>query len=87
MTLGNHVVTGASKEIREAIANVNPDSQAIAWSALQPLLKKQRTFFHFSKKMKDIMPKILAVMSATSPDVIVAHHSKRVLVTVTCLEV
>lgn len=50
---------GASKEIRESITNKTSEAEIQAWSTVLPLVLKLKTFFEFSKKLEDTVPKIL----------------------------
>jgi len=50
---------GASKEIREAITNHTAESELQAWTTVLPLVLKLKTFFEFSRKLEDLVPKIL----------------------------
>lgn len=51
---------GASKEIREAISNQTAESELQAWNTVLPLVLKLKTFFEFSKKLEEMVPKILS---------------------------
>lgn len=42
---------GAGKEIREAIASPNEETQSIAWTAVVPLVSKLKTFYQFSTQL------------------------------------
>lgn len=42
---------GAGKEIREAIASPNNDTQSKAWTAVVPLVSKLKNFYQFSTQL------------------------------------
>jgi CYRIA/CYRIB Rac1 binding domain len=58
-TVSSFLFAGASKEIREAITNPTPENEATAWEMVMPLVLKLKTFYDFSLKLEEIVPKIL----------------------------
>lgn len=59
---------GASKEIREAIARPDEETEAIAWDAVVPLVIRLKSFYDFSKKLAVVVPKILDLLSSGEVD-------------------
>jgi hypothetical protein len=61
-------LTGAKKEIREAISTPSPETSAAAWAVLLPLVHKLKTFYEFSLKLEKIVPKFLLILCANQRD-------------------
>lgn len=51
---------GAGKEIREAIADPQPQCQEKAWNAVLPLVTKLRRCYEHSLELERIVPKLLS---------------------------
>lgn len=51
---------GAGKEIREAIADPQPQCQEKAWNAVLPLVTKLRRCYEHSMELERVVPKLLS---------------------------